>query len=162
MKTKEFLTLLNDQDTKSLIFEFLPGQRVGANYHITEVKNTKIDSVDCGGSTDTWNETVVQLWESPSEKGKTEYLTTSKALSILERVNAMRPMDQEAIIKFEFGNETFHTAQLFVQKTQTKENTLLITLSVQPTACKAEELCGVVESITQEVAGCCSPDSGCC
>ncbi len=162
MKTKEFLTLLNEQDTKSLIFEFLPGQRVGANYHITEVKNTKIDSVDCGGSTDTWNETVVQLWESPSEKHKTEYLTTSKALSILDRVNAMRPMDQEAIIKFEFGNETFHTAQLFVNKTLTKENELLITLGVQPTACKAEELCGVVETKIQEVAGCCSPDSGCC
>lgn len=162
MKTKEFLTLLNEQDTKSLIFEFLPGQRVGANYHITEVKNTKIDAVDCGGTADTWNETVVQLWESPSEKYKTEYLTTSKALSILDKVNSLRPMDQEATIRFEFGNETFHTAQLFVNKTQTKENALLITLGVQPTACKALELCGVVENTTQEVAGCCSPDSGCC
>lgn len=162
MKTKEFLTLLNVQDSKSLIFEFLPGQRVGANYHITEVKNTKIDAVDCGGSTDTWNETVVQLWESPSEKGKTEYLTTSKALSILDRVNALRPMDQEATIRFEFGNETFHTAQLFVNETRTNENTLLITLGVQPTACKAEELCGIMVDNTKEMAGCCSPDSVCC
>lgn len=162
MKTKEFLSLLTDQDNKSLIFEFLPGQRVGANYHITEVKNTRIDSVDCGGSTDTWNETVVQLWESPSEKDKTDYLTTSKALAILSRVNSMRPMDMEALIKFEFGNENFHTAQLFVNKTQPNEKALLITLGVQPTACKAEELCGVVETSTKEVAGCCTPDSGCC
>ncbi len=162
MKTKEFLTLLNEQATKSLIFEFLPGQRVGANYHITEVKNTKIDSVDCGGRTDTWNETVVQLWESPSEKNKTEYLTTSKALAIMERVNTMRPMDQEAIIRFEFGNETFHTAQLFVHETQNRDNALLITLGVQPTACKAEELCGVSTDKPVAVSGCCSPDSGCC
>jgi len=162
MKTKEFLTLLNEQATKDLIFEFQPGQLVGANYHITEVKNTKIDSVDCGGSTDTWNETVVQLWENPGEKNKTEYLSSSKALSILDKVNSMRPMDHEATIRFEFGNENFHTAQLFVNKTQTKENALLISLGVQPTACKAEELCGVVENKTQEVAGCCSPDSGCC
>ncbi|NNJ88521.1 MAG: hypothetical protein HKP53_03900 [Eudoraea sp.] len=162
MKTKEFLTLLNEQSAKALIFEFLPGQRVGANYHITEVKNTTVDSVDCGGSTDTWNETVVQLWESPSEKNKTEYLTTSKALSIMDRVNAMRPMDQEAIIRFEFGNETFHTAQLFVDETQTNEKVLLVRLSIQSTACKAEELCGVTADNPQEAAGCCSPDSGCC
>jgi hypothetical protein len=162
MKTKEFLSLLTDQDNKSLIFEFLPGQRVGANYHITEVKNTRIDSVDCGGRTDTWNETVVQLWESPSEKDKTDYLTTSKALAILDRVNSMRPMDMEALIKFEFGNENFHTAQLFVNKTQPNEKALLITLGVKPTACKAEELCGVVEISTREVAGCCTPESGCC
>jgi len=162
MKTKEFLTLLNEQTAKSLIFEFLPGQRVGANYHITEVKNTKIDSVDCGGSTDTWNETVVQLWESPSEKNKTEFLTTSKALAILERVNSMRPMDQEAVIRFEFGNEIFHTAQLFVNETQAGENALLIRLGVQPTACKAEELCGVSVDEPQQTAACCSPDSGCC
>jgi hypothetical protein len=162
MKTKEFLALLNEEDAKSLIFEFLPGQRVGANYHLTEVKNTKIDAVDCGGRTDTWNETVVQLWESPSEKGKTKYLTTSKALSILDRVNAMRPMDQEATIRFEFGNETFHTAQLFVNETRTNENTLLITLGVQQTACKAEELCGIMVDDTKEMVGCCSPDSGCC
>ncbi len=162
MKTKEFLTLLNEQATKALIFEFQPGQRVGANYHITEVKNTKIDSVDCGGSADTWNETVVQLWENPGEKNKTEYLSSSKALSILDKVNSMRPMDQEATIRFEFGNESFHTAQLYVNETITRENALLITLGVQPTACKAEELCGVMVDKTQEVAGCCSPDTGCC
>ena len=33
---------------------------------------------------DAWNETIVQLWESPSEKDKTKYMTAFKALSILK------------------------------------------------------------------------------
>ncbi|MGB5646315.1 DUF6428 family protein [Muriicola sp.] len=162
MKTKEFLSILKEQGKKELIFEFLPGQMVGANYHITEVKNTHIDAVDCGGRADAWNETVVQLWESPSEKDKTNFLLASKALSILDRVNSMRPMDQEAIIRFEYGNDSFHTAQLFVKDTLVKEDALVISLSIAPTACKAEELCGVSVDTQKELATSCSPGAGCC
>ena len=65
MKTQEFLDLLKSHQDKSLLFEYTAGQMVGANYHITEVKHTTIESVDCGGRMDAWNETVIQLWESP-------------------------------------------------------------------------------------------------
>ena len=91
MKTNEFLNILKEHPSKELLFEFQPGQLVGANYHITEIKNTHIDSVDCGGRTDEWNETIVQLWESPSEQDKTDYLSTSKATEILNRVHGLNP-----------------------------------------------------------------------
>ncbi|MGB5377290.1 DUF6428 family protein [Muriicola sp.] len=162
MKTKEFLSILKEQGNKELIFEFLPGQMVGANYHITEVKNTHIDAVDCGGRADAWNETVVQLWESPSEKNKTTFLKAAKALSILDRVNSMRPMDQEAIIRFEYGNDSFHTAQLFVKETLVEEDALVISLSAAATACKAEELCGVSVDTLKDLATSCNPGTGCC
>ena len=44
MKTKEFLEVLNTHKNKELLFEYLPGDFVGANYHITEVKNITIVS----------------------------------------------------------------------------------------------------------------------
>ena len=47
MKTQELLELLETQKNKSLLFEYSPGKIVGANFHITEVKNTTINSVDC-------------------------------------------------------------------------------------------------------------------
>jgi len=87
---------------------------VSANYHITEVKNTSIESVDCGAGTDAWNETIIQLWESPEELGKTEFMSAFKALGILNKVDKMRAMDRHAEVKFEYSNDQFHTAQLFV------------------------------------------------
>ena len=82
MKTQELFEVLEANKDKSLLFEYTSNQLVGANYHITEVKHIKIDSVDCGAQTDAWNETIIQLWESPSEIGKTEYMNTYKALRI--------------------------------------------------------------------------------
>ena len=73
MQTREFLSLLEDHKDKSLVFEYRPGERVQPNYHITEIKNITVESVDCGAGTDFWKETIIQLWESPEEEGKTQY-----------------------------------------------------------------------------------------
>jgi len=163
MKTKDFFDLLTTHQNKSLLFEYSEGQLVGANYHITEVKHLQIDSVDCGAGVDAWNETIVQLWESPSELGKTTYMSTFKALGILNKVGHMKPYDHEAEIKFEYGNKLFHTAQLFVNDYEIHGSNLLVKLAVEKTDCKAKETCGVPETASVEAeAGSCAPGSGCC
>lgn len=161
MKTLEFLSLLQNHKDKSLLFSYHPGEWVGANYHITEVKHIKIDSVDCGSGTDAWNETIIQLWESPSEKDKRDFMSCYKALAILNKVGKMKPFDLEAEVKLEYSNEQFHTAQLYVDHVDTAEKELRFHLSVYQTDCKAKETCGVPEPV-QEVAGGCAPGSGCC
>ncbi|TDQ32517.1 DUF6428 family protein [Zeaxanthinibacter enoshimensis] len=162
MKTQEFLELLRQHPDKSLLFEYAPGKLVGANYHITEVKNIIVDSVDCGTGTDRWNETVIQLWESPSELGKTEYLSVYKANGILKKVDRLRKMDREAVLKFEYGNQEFHTAQLHVNSFEIGASELRMQLGVTLTDCKAKESCGIpVESNTPEQETC-EPGSGCC
>lgn len=162
MKTQEFLNILKDHQNKSLLFEYTTGKLVAANYHITEVKNIVIESVDCGARTDAWNETIIQLWESPSEKGKKEYLTTNKALSILNKVDKMRSMDKEAEVKFEYSNPDFHTAQLFVNDYEITNDNLIVKLAIEKTDCKAKEVCGVPESATVSEEACCTPGGGCC
>lgn len=163
MKTLEFLTLLQDHQDKSLLFEYTPGQLVGANYHITEVKHLKIDSVDCGAGVDAWNETIIQLWESPSEIGKTEYMSNYKALGILKKVGSMKPYDMESEIKFEYSNSLFHTAQLFVNDYEIHGTNLLFKLAIEKTDCKAKETCGVPKpSAVEAEANSCAPGSGCC
>ncbi|MGB0895841.1 MAG: DUF6428 family protein [Flavobacteriaceae bacterium] len=161
MKTNEFLSLLNTHKEKALLFEYAPNLLVGANYHITEVKHVTVESVDCGAQTDSWKETIVQLWESPDELGKTEYMTVYKALSILKKVATMKTFVSDAELKIEYSNATFHTAQLFINGYTIKENNLIITLNVEQTACKANELCGITE-IVEEPNASCSPSSGCC
>lgn len=163
MKTSEFLSLLKQHQDKSLLFEYTKDKLVGANYHITEVKNITIDSVDCGAGTDFWKETIVQLWESPKEKDKTEFMSAYKALGILNKVDRMKPMEREAEIKFEYSNADFHTAQLFVDDFSLDNNSLVMKLSVEKTDCKAKETCGVVEAeVSEAKESCCTPGSGCC
>jgi len=165
MKTQEFLTLLSEHQDKSLLFEYVPGQIVPANYHITEVKHVTIDSVDCGARTDAWKETIVQLWESPSEIGKTEFMSSYKALGILKKVGMMKAYELDAEVKFEYSNSLFHTAQLFVNDFDIKNNNLIMKLAIAKTDCKAKEECGVPEAVVAGSASdesCCSPESGCC
>lgn len=138
MKTQDFIQLLQANPEKELIFEYRSGQTVGANYHITEVMNVTIDSVDCGAGTDYWKETVIQLWESPSEIGKKRYMTAEKALAILNRVNSIKPMDPLSPVKFEYGNRAFHTAQLPVGSYYTQGQQLIVRLREEPASCKGK------------------------
>jgi Family of unknown function (DUF6428) len=161
MKTTEYLSILNDHKDKSLLFSYQPGKWVGANYHITEVKHVKVDSVDCGSGTDAWNETIIQLWESPSEIGKRDYMSTFKALAILKKVGKMKPYDMEAEVKLEYSNDQFHTAQLFIDHFETTDKELRFYLSVHKTDCKAKSTCGIPETVTVDESSC-APGSGCC
>lgn len=161
MKTKELLNILEGNPGKNLLFEYAPGLLVGANYHITEVKNVTIDSVDCGANPDFWKETIIQLYESPLEKDKREYMSAYKALSILKKVDKIKPMERDVEVKFEYSNQSFHTAQLFVNEYQIVGDNLLLKLGVEQTDCKAKETCGIPEKAAESVSAC-TPGSGCC
>ncbi|GAA4895612.1 DUF6428 family protein [Flaviramulus aquimarinus] len=162
MKTQEFFYVLEQHKNKSLLFEYAPDLLVGANYHITEVKHLTIDSVDCGSQTDAWKETIVQLWESPNELDKTEYMTVYKALAILKKVGTMKPYTLDSELKLEYSNASFHTAQLFVNDFEIQGDQLIVKLAIEKTDCKAKELCGVPEKEVEKAEACCSPSSGCC
>lgn len=169
MNTQELFNVLELHKDKFLLFEYAPDLLVGANYHITEVKHITVDSVDCGAQTDSWKETIIQLWESPLEKGKTEYMSVLKALGILNKVGKMKAYYLDSEVKFEYSNANFHTAQLFVNDFEIQGQNLIFKLAIQKTDCKAKELCGVpekivevAEKITEKVESCCSPSSGCC
>ena len=162
MKTKDFINHLELHLEKELIFEYAPTKWVGANYHITEIKNTSIDAVDCGGRSESWQETVIQLWESPKEKGKRTYLKVQKAIDIFNRVHHIKPLLLETPIKFEYGNETFHTAQLEVADIVLQDKQLIVKLHSYKTDCKAKDLCVPTEQILEKADNCCDPASGCC
>ena len=89
-------------------------------------------------------------------------MSTFKALGILKKVGQMKPYDMDAEIKFEYSNEAFHTAQLFLNDYTISNNQLILNMGVQQTDCKAKETCGVPEPAMAETEGCCTPGSGCC
>ena len=163
MNVKEFLKVIKENKNKELLFEYVKNKFAGTNYHLTEVKNVTFETVDCGGAINDWKETHIQLWESPTEVGKEYYITTDKALAILERVNEIRPLWLETEVKVEFGNAEFHTSVLSVDRIVSDDSKLIVKIFSNETQCKAQEICEVlVEEEVGETSGSCAPGSGCC
>ena len=165
MTTQELFTLLEQHQDKALLFKYTQNKYVGANYHITEVKHLTVDSIDCGSQTDFWKETIIQLWESPKEIGKTDFMSVYKALAILKKVGKMKPYTLNAEVKFEYSNAAFHTAQLFINDYEISGKNLVLKLGIEKTDCKAKEVCGVsefIETVGSNVETCCGPDGNCC
>lgn len=162
MTTTQFLNLLQNHPDRMLQFEYQPGSRLRPDYHITEVKNVHIDATDCGGRTDSWKETVIQLWESPAPEPGTRSITTRKALAILDRVNRVRPLLLDHPLKFEYGNPDFPTRQLRAGSHRLQDGFLILDLLPETTQCKARELCGTPEPEESATAAPCAPGSGCC
>ncbi len=161
MKTEELLSILKENRNKELLFEYSKGKHADTNYHLTEVKNVTFESVDCGGVSNNWKETHLQLWESPNEIGKEDYMTVDKVIDILERVNGINPLWLETEVKVEFGNADFHTSVMSIEGTNSESNRMTVKLFTDATGCKAAELCGVPEEekATVEEEACCSGTS---
>uniref|UniRef100_UPI003D7F5E3C DUF6428 family protein n=1 Tax=Pedobacter sp. TaxID=1411316 RepID=UPI003D7F5E3C len=58
-----FKSKLQANPEQTLQFQYAEGKFVAPNYHITEIKQAPIVSVDCGGVMNSWTEVIVQLWE---------------------------------------------------------------------------------------------------
>lgn len=158
MNLETFITFLNNNQNKELLFEYAPQVFAGTNYHITEIKTLKINSVDCGGKKHNWTETVMQLWENPKELGKINYIDTTKALQILSKVHQVQPLELETELKVEYGNTVFHTSNLNIENVIETDKQLIVKLHTEKTLCKAPELCGIPEPNSSE----CTPGGGCC
>lgn len=142
MKTQEFLSLLAAEKGSYLEFEYAPGQAIPPTFHITEVKNQKVTSVDCGGRKHAFNQTVVQLYVNEMEKLRKPW-TTDKALSILQLVESMDPMDKEAEVFFEWGHGDLRASVYSVEAVINDESKVTLQLYTQPTLCKPNaELAG--------------------
>lgn len=175
-------TLLQHPDL-DLQFQYAEGKLVDAAYHITEIKQAPITSVDCGGVMNAWTEIIVQLWVQENDQ-QDRSMKVSKALSIVNIVEKMLPLNPNGIVKIEFGNSQFDTRQMFPSEITVQGEGLLVDLRPDAVQCKAisrggscgtdekgEECCtpAVAEKPKVQLANlaapaeaCCTPGGGCC
>lgn len=165
-----------------LQFQYAENKWVDASYHITEIKQAPIVSVDCGGVMNSWTEIIIQLWE-PGVKQQERAMKVRKALSIIELVEKALPLNPNGIVKIEFGNSQFDTRQMYPASLVQDEENLIVDLSPDFTQCKAigrggscgttetgEECCTPAASETKPkvelrnlaAVASCTPGSGCC
>ncbi|WP_229213630.1 DUF6428 family protein [Dyadobacter psychrotolerans] len=154
MTWQSFKDTLLKNPGKILQFEYADGQFVDASYHITEIKQAPIVSVDCGGVMNTWTEIIVQLWE-PSVKETDRSMKVSKALSIISLVEKSLPLNPLGIVKIEFGNSKFDTRQMYPGEFLTDGEAFTVSLVPDFTQCKALTRNGSCGPSTD--ASCCTP-----
>ena len=151
MTTKEFLNLLDENADKELVFEYRKDQFVPAAYHITEVKNVHIDSVDCGGRPSESFETVVQLWISGTEV-KDKGMSAGKALKIFEKVDSIKPLRYNTDLFIEWGDENLPTSNYAIEAVDNGPDKVTLKLFVPATACKPRLELSVLGNASK---GCC-------
>ncbi|MBB6500718.1 DUF6428 family protein [Pedobacter cryoconitis] len=166
---KTFKSFLEQHPEQLLQFQYGDDKRIDASYHLTEIKQAPITSVDCGGVMNTWTEVILQLWE-PEKKDSTRAMQVKKALSIINLVEQSMPLNPLAVVKIEFGNEQYDMRQLFPTQLNLTGDDLIVDLNPGKSECKAigrGESCGTVPKLKIEMfnltdGNTCSPDSGCC
>ncbi len=156
MKYQEFKELLAQHPNHALRFKYGEHSFVREDFHITEIKNVTYDTVDCGGIQNKWNEVHVQLWEA-EEKQADHRVNTSKALGIANAVDKVRATYAKEVVKFEYGNNSFHTAILPVNGYQVLDNVITFSLGKDSTTCKAQDR---QTAAGEDVSACCSPAVG--
>ncbi|MEO1625884.1 MAG: DUF6428 family protein [Bacteroidota bacterium] len=151
MQTHTFLELLEQNADKELLFLYRPDQVVPNSYHITEVKNVYIESVDCGGRPHEERRTVVQLWDGLIRKpGRA--MTAGKAHKIFQVVDSSRPLQKETELFIEYGNQEVPTSVYRIVDAKVEEGHLLIDLTVPPTVCKPKL---ALSSLVEKANACC-------
>ncbi len=185
MNWLSFKTTLLQNPDKFLQFEYAQGEFVHPSFHITEIKQAPIVSVDCGGKMNSWTEIVVQLWEpTESDKETNRSMKVSKALSIINLVEKSLPLNPLGTVKIEFGNSRFDTRQMYPGGQTADGDSFTVSLTPDFTQCKAinrgqrcevdpsgESCCTPSEmkepaqpvfDLIEADAPCCEPGSGCC
>lgn len=182
MNWQTFKNLLLEQPELHLQFQYAQDKWVAASYHITEIKQTPITSVDCGGVLDSWTEIVVQLWEPTGGGSGGEAMKVNKALGIVKVVESKLQLNPLATVKIEFGNSDFDTRQMYPTEITAEGGSLIVDLRPDVTQCKAIERggnCGTTDTaeaccapaatvkpkmqlINLATDQCCSVDLGCC
>jgi hypothetical protein len=137
VKTSEFIAALRSAPTKKLVFADASGNEVPGGYHLTELKAVRIDTVDCGGQTNSWNETVVQLWVPSGEGG--EHMTAAKFLRIYDKVSKLVDLDEDAEFKVEYGDEQIFPSVYDVASGAVAGDSLRVALRAPKMTCKARD-----------------------
>lgn len=177
-KFKESLVLNPDLD---LQFQYAEDSWVDQSYHITEIKQASITSVDCGGKMNSWTEIIVQLWE-PGQGEQEGAMKAGKALAIIALVEKSLTLNPLAVVKIEFGNSQFDTRQMFPGEITIQGENFVVDLRPDTVQCKAiarggscgttasgDDCCAPVETAKPKIlltnlaaAEVCAPGSGCC
>ncbi|GGJ47026.1 DUF6428 family protein [Deinococcus roseus] len=138
LTTRRFLQTLEEQQGLPLVFHLGEDKVVPVGYHVTEIKAVTFETVDCGGKVNQWKDTIVQLWRSNHEKDD-QHMTAGKFLKIYGQVASRVHVQQDAEIKFEYGDDGAPAVHFEVSDLRVSDGQLQVHLDWVGVRCKAAD-----------------------
>jgi Family of unknown function (DUF6428) len=157
VKTNKFIAALRVAPDNDLVFVDLEGHAVRRGYHLTELKAASFETVDCGGHTNRWQETIAQLWVPVDPDN--DYMSAGKFLQIFDKVGGMIPLDLETEIRVEYGDEDFFPSTYHVRSVARAQGVTRVLLEPPSTSCKARDRRAATFSSEN---CCCASTQSCC
>lgn len=148
MNTSTFIETLISNTGKELQFILPNGSNISGDLHITEIQHHSVHSVDCGGNSHSYNETVVQLSVN-EQSNKIAKWTTEKAIKIIDTVGQKSTYSDKAELFIEFGDTTHPTIRYSVGKIDITSENVSIQMTIKPTVCKPSL------NVGKQLASCC-------
>ena len=134
--TEQFLRILRGAKPElQIIFQLGGTTLVEAGYHVTEFKAVTYSTMDCGGVADSWNETVIQLW-NPGDEPEREHMRVKKFLAIYDRVSEKVPVSNKSEERFEYGDADRPATSYHVERLESREARILVHLRAPVVTCK--------------------------
>ncbi|EPJ44018.1 MAG: hypothetical protein OFPI_40870 [Osedax symbiont Rs2] len=142
MLVKELVEILERSPDASLNYVIeMPDstQKIPAHLHITEIKQYAIESIDCGGKTHSWNETVIQIW-AKNNIDDGHRVSSSKALEIIKKVDKVSALDKSSAVFIEYKNDDGLVSQYPIKAMPADSMGAAVTLKLVAanTQCKAQ------------------------
>lgn len=128
----ELLARLQSQDPiKPLIFKTSDG-KIGAGYHITELRHSISKGIDCGGNIETWEDAKLQLLDG---QGST-HMTVGKFTNIIQKSLSAMPELRNAPLLVEFGHNNEQLALMSLHGPEVSDETVELSLGGARAVCK--------------------------
>ena len=161
MLVSEFLNQLKDQESQPVLFEYAPGRVVQGGYHVTEIKNSTYETIDCGNSLHTWKEVIVQVWVPEEAKEGDPWMPSGKFLKIWDVVDNRLSLFQDAEIRIEYGDANNLTSNYHVDGVVPTEDGIVIQMAPPRTMCKPRQILIEPNEMSAETVDstCCTPSA---
>ena len=140
-------------ESAALVFYSEDGP-IRPDYHITELKYARIDSVDCGGRMAQWHEAILQVVDGPQDAPGGTHLELGKAKAILTRAAAALPGVEALPLSIEFGPGNAVLQSYHAGVPVLKGSAVHVPLLARAPECKVLTQ-PTPQSIERPVVGCC-------
>ena len=139
MKYSDFLNSLKQNKNLELVFNF-NGKKINKDYHITEVLQSVVSAVDCGGKVDKWEEVTLQLVEPSENFDEKRFMEAKKAMRIFEKSFEKIQINPNSKVLIEFWPSFANSAQRFIiTESIVEEEKYIVFATGLSTQCKALE-----------------------
>ncbi len=142
-----------------LVFATDAGE-IGGGYHVTELKRSQINSIDCGGNLSNWTETNLQLLDGTGRS----HMKVGKFVTIAERSIAAIQGLSNGPLSFEYSPKNIGLHRYQAAEITVHQDKIQLTLTEDRASCKPN--LNFTERDAPTSSGCCGssekPDAVAC